>query len=102
MESTIKWNDWFSYSTNPIKYKRRLYANILLSGGSSSFLNLDKKIEFCLKNRVDKRLKKYNYDKRKDTNNIKVNISNFSIKKFAEYSSMRNWKKKWKIFLIWY
>ena len=69
----------------PIEYKRRLYANILLSGGSSSFLNLDKKIEFCLKNRVDKRLKKYNYDERKDTNNIKVNIRNFSINKFAAW-----------------
>ena len=69
----------------PIDYRRRLYANIVLSGGSSSFLNFDRKIQFCLQKRVDKRLEKYNYDERRNTNNIKVIISKFSINEYAAW-----------------
>ena len=69
----------------PIDYRRRLYANIVLSGGSSSFLNFDRKIQLCLEKRVDKRLEKYNYDKRRNTNNIKVIISKFSINEYAAW-----------------
>ena len=69
----------------PIDYQRRLYANIVLTGGSSSFLYLDKKLSLCLEKRVHKRLEKYNYDKRRNTNNIKVIISNFGINKYAAW-----------------
>jgi len=75
----------------PIDYKRRLYANILLSGGSSSFRYLDKKLEMCLEKRVDKRLEKYNYDKKRNAHNIKVivcnfiMVNNFNINKYAAW-----------------
>jgi actin-related protein 3 len=43
----------------PIDYRRRLYSNIVLSGGSTLFKNFDKRLQKCLKKRVDERLEKY-------------------------------------------
>ena len=36
----------------PIDYRRRLYADIVFSGGSTSFRNLDKRLELSLQKRV--------------------------------------------------
>lgn len=42
----------------PVDYRRRLYSNIVLSGGSMMFKNFDKRIELQLQKKVDDRLKK--------------------------------------------
>ena len=58
----------------PIDYRRRLYADVVFSGGSTSFKNLDKRLEFSLQKRVDERLKKYNSGGKQST--IKVKVTN--------------------------
>ena len=42
----------------PIDYRRRLYADIVFSGGSTSFKNLDRRLELNLQDRVNERIKK--------------------------------------------
>ena len=63
----------------PIDYRRRLYADIVFSGGSTSFKNLDKRLELSLQNRVDERLKKYNSGGKQST--IKVKVTNSMAQK---------------------
>ena len=63
----------------PIDYRRRLYANVVFSGGSTSFKNLDKRLELSLQQRVDERLKKYNKDGKQST--IKVKVTNSMAQK---------------------
>ena len=43
----------------PIDYRRRLYQNIVLSGGSTLFDGFDKKLNTLIKHRVDARLDGY-------------------------------------------
>ena len=43
----------------PIDYRRSLYANVVFSGGSTSFQNLDAKLQGSLQDRVNERLKIY-------------------------------------------
>jgi actin-related protein 3 len=43
----------------PIDYRRRLYQNIVLSGGSTLFDGFDKKLNTLIKQRVDARLDGY-------------------------------------------
>ena len=43
----------------PIDYRRRLYANVVFSGGSTSIKHLDHKLQGSLQDRVNERLKKY-------------------------------------------
>ena len=63
----------------PIDYRRRLYADVVFSGGSTSFKNLDKRLEKSLQNRVDERLKKYNSGGKQST--IKVKVTNSMAQK---------------------
>lgn len=42
----------------PVDYRRRLYSNIVLSGGSTMFKHFNKRIEKTLQERVDERLQK--------------------------------------------
>ena len=42
----------------PVDYRRRLYSNIVMSGGSTMFKNFDKRMERALQKRVDDRLAK--------------------------------------------
>lgn len=42
----------------PIDYRRRLYSNIVLSGGSTMFKNFDKRLEKTIQERVNDRLYK--------------------------------------------
>ena len=65
-----------------IQYTKRLYANILFIGGSTLFKNLDRKLELCLQNRVDKRLDKYNSGKQ---NSVNVKVSSIPINHRAWY-----------------
>ena len=60
----------------PIDYRRRLYADVVFSGGSTSFRNLDRRLEMCLQNRVNDRLKKYG-----SSNPIKVKVTNSMAQK---------------------
>ena len=63
----------------PIDYRRRLYADVVFSGGSTSFKNLDKRLENSLQSRVDERLKKYNSGGKQST--IKVKVTNSMAQK---------------------
>ena len=63
----------------PIDYRRRLYADVVFSGGSTSFKNLDKRLELSLQKRVDDRLKKYNTGGKQST--IKVKVTNSMAQK---------------------
>ena len=63
----------------PIDYRRRLYADVVFSGGSTSFKNLDKRLENSLQNRVNERLKKYNSGGKQST--IKVKVTNSMAQK---------------------
>ena len=58
----------------PIDYRRRLYADVVFSGGSTSIKNLDAKLQIFLQNRVNERLKKYNAGGKQST--IKVKVAN--------------------------
>ena len=59
----------------PIDYRRRLYADIVFSGGSTGFKNLDRRLELSLQNRVNDRLAKYNKDG-KSSSTLKVKVTN--------------------------
>ena len=63
----------------PIDYRRRLYADVVFSGGSTSFKYLDKRLEKSLQERVDKRLEKYNKGGKQST--IKVKVTNSMAQK---------------------
>ena len=63
----------------PIDYRRRLYANVVFSGGITSFKNLDAKLQIFLQNRVNERLKKYNAGGKQST--IKVKVANNFLQK---------------------
>jgi actin-related protein 3 len=52
----------------PVDYRRRLYSNIVMSGGSTMFKNFDKRMERALQKRVDDRLAK------SSTGTIKVKL----------------------------
>ena len=65
----------------PIDYRRRLYANVVFSGGSTSIKNLDAKLQGSLQDRVDGRLKKYNAGGKQST--LKVKVTNTLRKKHA-------------------
>ena len=56
-------------------YRRRLYADVVFSGGSTSFRYLDKRLELSLQHRVDERLKKYSKDGKQSTIVVKVTNS---------------------------
>ena len=59
----------------PIDYRRRLYADVVFSGGSTSFKYLDRRLESSLQHRVDERLKKYSKDGKQSTIVVKVTNS---------------------------
>ena len=63
----------------PIDYRRKLYADVVFSGGSTSFKNLDKRLQKSLQDRVDERLKKYNAGGKQST--IKVKVTNSMAQK---------------------
>ena len=63
----------------PIDYRKRLYADVVFSGGSTSFKNLDRRLESSLQHRVDQRLKKYTKDGNQTT--IKVRVTNSMAQK---------------------
>ena len=63
----------------PIDYRKRLYADVVFSGGSTSFKNLDRRLEMALQKRVDDRLKKYTKDGKQTT--IKVKVTNSMAQK---------------------
>ena len=63
----------------PIDYRRRLYADIVFSGGSTQFKNLDRRLEMCLQKRVDDRLSKYTSTGKSTP--IKVKVTNSMAQK---------------------
>jgi actin-related protein 3 len=65
----------------PIDYRRRLYADIVFSGGSTSFKNLDRRLEMCLQKRVDQRLAKYAKPGTTSASTIKVKVTNSMAQK---------------------
>lgn len=58
----------------PVDYRRRLYSNIVLSGGSTMFRNFEKRLEISLQKRVTERLDKYSTGTIKPQP-IKVNVT---------------------------
>ena len=66
----------------PIEYRKLLYSNIILTGGNGFFLNFDKKLEISLQDKVNKRLRKYNFEKQ---DSIKVNVKNGGPSKYLEW-----------------
>ena len=83
----------------PIDYRRRLYADIVFSGGSTSFKNLDRRLELCLQKRVDERLKKYAAPG-KQSSTLKVKVTNSMAQKHvvwlggSSFSSDTNFKDR--------
>ena len=59
----------------PIDYRRKLYSNIAMSGGSTQFKHFDRRLETTLQNRVDVRLAKNSTADFKPKP-IKVNVTN--------------------------
>ena len=59
----------------PIDYRRKLYSNIVFSGGSTQFKYFDKRLNITLQDRVDKRLAKFKESDIKPKE-IKVNVTN--------------------------
>ena len=59
----------------PIDYRRKLYSNIVFSGGSTQFRNLDKRLKNTLQARVNNRLAKFKESDIKPKE-INVNVTN--------------------------
>jgi len=68
---------------SPIDYRRKLYSNIVLSGGSTLFKNFDKRIEKQLQTRVKTRLDKYEEISKVKPKPIKVNVAGSKIQKHS-------------------
>jgi actin-related protein 3 len=64
----------------PIDYRRKLYSNIVLSGGSTNFKNFKEKLMVSIQKRVDERLRKY-IIKDKVPSPIKVSVTTSMSKK---------------------
>mgnify|MGYP004448473773 CR=1 FL=1 len=81
----------------PIDYRRKLYSDIVFSGGSTSFKNLDKRLNVNLQQRVDNRLKKYESEGHKPKP-IKVKVTSSMAQKHvvwlggSSFSSTNNFK----------
>ena len=67
---------------SPIDYRRDLYANVVFSGGSTNFRNLDKRLELELQKRIDRRLKK-NTSETFKPKPIKCNVTNSMSQKYV-------------------
>jgi len=67
---------------SPIDYRRKLYSNIVLSGGSTLFKDFDRRVEKQLQKRVDARLDKYSTITFKPKP-IKVNVTNNLVQKHS-------------------
>ena len=82
----------------PIDYRRKLYSNIVFSGGSTQFKNLDKRLKNTLQARVDNRLAKFKESDIKPKE-INVNVTNLLATKHvvwlggSVFSSTNNFKK---------
>ena len=72
----------FTIQQCPIDYRRKLYGDIVLSGGSSTFKNLDKRLCLNLQNRVNERLESYGTETFKPTP-IKVRVASSSTTKYV-------------------
>jgi len=59
----------------PIDYRRKLYSNIVFSGGSTQFKYFDKRLNITLQDRVNKRLARFKESDIKPKE-IKVNVTN--------------------------
>ena len=81
----------------PIDYRRKLYSDIVFSGGSTSFRNLDKRLNISLQQRVDDRLNKYASEGHKPKP-IKVKVTSSMAQKHvvwlggSSFSSTDNFK----------
>ena len=60
--------------TCPIDTRRKLYENIVLSGGTTLFKGFDKRLNKNIQQRVEDRLKQYENLTGKAPNPIKVNV----------------------------
>lgn len=60
----------------PIDYRRKLYSNIVFSGGSTQFKNFDRRLQITVQDRVNERLKKFiNEEVKPKPINVKVTNS---------------------------
>lgn len=82
----------------PIDYRRKLYSDIVFSGGSTSFKNLDRRLQMSLQKRVTDRLNKYATETHKPKP-INVKVTNSMAQKHvvwlggSSFSSTDNFKK---------
>lgn len=72
-----------SIQSCPIDTRRKLYENVVLSGGSTLFENFDKRLNKQIQQRVDERLKQYESLTGSVPKPIKVNVSQNMVQRYA-------------------
>lgn len=85
-------NDWRSpldeivdnsIQSCPIDTRRRLYENVVLSGGSTLFKGFDKRLNKNIQQRVDDRFKQYETMTGQAPKPIKVNVAQNMVQRYA-------------------
>jgi actin-related protein 3 len=69
----------------PIDYRRSLYSNIFLSGGSTMFPNFHKRLKQGIQARVDARLQGYEKESGIKSQEIKVSVKKSLVQRYAVY-----------------
>jgi actin-related protein 3 len=67
----------------PMDYRRKLYNNIVLSGGSTLFDGFDKKLSKLVQHRVDARLSAYLEMSGHKSSEIKVQVAQNMVQRYA-------------------
>jgi actin-related protein 3 len=67
----------------PIDTRRKLYENIVLSGGSTLFKDFDKRLNYGIQTRVDDRLREYEKITGQAPKPIKVTVSQNMVQRYA-------------------
>lgn len=67
----------------PIDTRRKLYKNIVLSGGSSMFKDLGRRLQRDLKRKVDERVKKSEELNKAKSTAVEVNVISHHMQRFA-------------------
>eukprot|EP00913_Durusdinium_trenchii_P033278 g31154.t1 len=71
----------------PIDYRRKLYSNIVLSGGSTAFLHFKERLQFDVQRLVDERLQKAELSTGRRPQDIEVQVHGSKLRKQQRYAA---------------
>lgn len=71
----------------PIDYRRKLYSNIVLSGGSTAFQHFKERLQLDVQRKVDERLQKAEFATGRRPQDIEVQVHGSKLRKQQRYAA---------------